>query len=298
MEERKLRITFIKPFKIKRNNLMMKHLREEDKEKNKIFDNVKKFNSKILIKIKENKNKKNIKTIFKKNQIALFATSLMLITAGYLNYSNNIKKAALGDAKLVSTDVIENEETNDTEKNSSLEQVNINSKNSMNEKKNESVTKTSSRIDEEEIVTENYSKNEKEETATETATETSTKSIEDNKNDDYFIQSKLDRNTMYSQMLETYENILANEKIPNDQKSIAANEIKNINDRKNATLTIENLLKTKGLEQTLILTNDNNVDVVVKSKENLEQDKVAQILNIVSRELNVPAENIHISIYN
>ena len=100
---------------------------------------------------------------------------------------------------------------------------------------------------------------------------------------------------MYSQMIETYTKILENSEIPNDQKDIASNEIKNINYRKNQIYTIENLLKTKGIENVVVLTNENNIDVIVDSKENLESQKVAQIQNIVSREMNAKIEDIHIT---
>ena len=98
-------------------------------------------------------------------------------------------------------------------------------------------------------------------------------------------------------MLETYEKILEKESIPSDQKSIASNEIKNINNRKNAISIVENLIKTKGFEEVFILINDNNIDVVVKSSSNLTTEQVAQITNIVSRELNSKIEDIHISIH-
>ena len=91
--------------------------------------------------------------------------------------------------------------------------------------------------------------------------------------------------------------ILENEKIPTDQKSIASNEIKNINDRINAISIAENLIKTKGFEDVILLINDNNVNVVVKRNENLKEEEVAQITNIVSRELKAEIENIHITIH-
>ena len=116
--------------------------------------------------------------------------------------------------------------------------------------------------------------------------------------DNYFTQTRLERETMYSQMLETYEDILENENIPADQKSIASNEIKNINNRKNAISIVENLIKTKGFEDVVLLINDNNINIVVKYENNLTTEQVAQITNIVSRELNAEIENIHISIHN
>ena len=99
-------------------------------------------------------------------------------------------------------------------------------------------------------------------------------------------------------MLESYTNILKDTNVPNDQKSIATNEIKKINDRKNQISTIENLLKGKNIEDSVILINDNSIDAIIKSSTELSKKTVAQIENIISRELNANIQDIHISTHN
>ena len=71
-------------------------------------------------------------------------------------------------------------------------------------------------------------------------------------------------------------------------------KMKNINDKKNAIMIVENLIQTKGFDDVVVLINDQSVNVVVK-KEKLETQEVAQIQNIVQRELKTDIENIHIS---
>ena len=56
----------------------------------------------------------------------------------------------------------------------------------------------------------------------------------------------------------------------------------------------ENLILAKGFKDAVIFVNEGSVSVVVKTDE-LKQEEVAQIQNIVARELNVGAEIIHIS---
>ena len=56
----------------------------------------------------------------------------------------------------------------------------------------------------------------------------------------------------------------------------------------------ENLIKTKGFENSIIFVNGESVSIVVKDNQ-LTTEKVAQIQNIISREMNTKAENIHIS---
>ena len=71
-------------------------------------------------------------------------------------------------------------------------------------------------------------------------------------------------------------------------------EIKKINDIKNSIMICENLIKTKGFENVIIFVNGESISVIVGIEE-LKQEEVAQIQNIVARELNCKVENIHIS---
>ncbi len=122
-----------------------------------------------------------------------------------------------------------------------------------------------------------------------------TKEIVNNVNENkYYEETKLERNRMYSEMLESYQNLIDSPETPQDQKAIAAKEISNINKRKNGLMIAENLIKNKGFEDVVILVNDNIVSVVVKSYI-LNQEQISKIQNIVERELDVEIKNINIS---
>lgn len=216
--------------------------------------------------------------ILKRNQLIVLVISLMLITAGYLNFTSNQDNTqtstiadrddlSIGDAQLVSTIPAENEE----EKIQNL----LNGETNTNEITNEVVENQipiSSAIDNESV-----------ETSNEIETE-----------DYYFITSKLERNTMYSELLETYQEMYNNTNATAEQKSDALSKINNINNTKNAIMIAENLIMAKGFKQVVIFVNEESVSVVIEAEE-LKKEDVAQIQNIVSRELNVEAEKIHIS---
>lgn len=260
----------------------------------------------MIRRISEKKDNSGIKKIMKKNQVVILALALMLMTAGYMNYTNNHENenlllAQLGDAKLVSANVIENnnisqnetteanevnqvEETVETQ--NQIQETNANQVENVIEETNNTVQNENT---EENIYTNNVQPTIEEQN---TAIETSSNNPESK--DDYFTKSKLERETMYSQMLETYQGILENEKISSDQKDIAENEIKNINDKKNAIMIAENLLKTKGFEDVVIFINDPSVNVILK-QNNLDAKQIAQVQNIIQRELKTEIENIHIS---
>lgn len=236
--------------------------------------------------------------VIKRNQIIIFVGALMLIVAGYLNFSDNglpinnlvptstladaEEMASIGDAKLVSANVVDGEQENEIQ-----DIVN-------NNDLNDSVIEKNTEAD-----IKNNDKNVSENMTESSTTETSSNNIESvNKdkqlNNNYFTQSRLDRDTMYSQTLDTYQKIIENESISADQKAIAQKEISKINEQKNSIMIAENLIKVKGFEDLIIFINGENVSVIVKS-DKLEEKEIAQIQNIVTRELGVKIENINIS---
>ena len=222
--------------------------------------------------------------IIKRNQIIIFVIALMLITAGYLNYTtgdggdlvatgslvDSEEVAGIGDAKLVSSNAIEGHE--------SLDSTNIVSGNSttntaIDEKNNASLSGSSS------------------ENKTVTTSGTVAKET-----DEYFTNSRLTRDTMYSQMIESYQKILDNNSISADQKAISQTEIKKINDLKNSIMICENLIKTKGFKDVVIFVNDISISVIIRADaEEITGEGAAQIQNIVAREMKAEIDNIHIS---
>lgn len=121
-----------------------------------------------------------------------------------------------------------------------------------------------------------------------------TSSSSSSRTDDYFASSRLGRDTMYSQMIESYQNLLDNQNVSEEQKTVATQEITEINNTQNSIMICENLIKTKGISDVVIFVNNKSINVIVKA-DTLEQDTIAQIQNIIAREMNAEIENIHIS---
>lgn len=210
--------------------------------------------------------------LFKKNQVIIYVIVLMLMTAGYLNYTNNTKNQAsvetsmqmegaddmqladIGDATLVSSNEVVTENT---------EEENLD--------ENQTDTNT---------------------TANETAETKQTNS--NSSSNDYFTKSKLERDTMYSQMLETYEKVLNSSNSLEISKQTATQEIQKINDTKNSIMISENLIQTKGFKNSVIFVNGDSVSVIIDAQE-IKPEEVAQIQNIIARELKTDIQNIHIA---
>ena len=232
---------------------------------------------------------KIMKGLLKKNQVIIYVIALMLVTAGYLNYTTNTTEqvsaqtamemeanddtqiADIGDATLVNSEAVsENEVTENTGEN-----VNENTNNT----NGDTTQETNGNITQNTNTTENN-------TATQTSAAVTT--------DEYFTKSKLERDTMYSQMIESYENVLNSSNSLETQKQSATEEIKKINDIKNSIMICENLISTKGFTNNIVFVNGDSISVII-GVEQLQQEEVAQIQNIISRELNAEIENIHIS---
>ena len=305
-----MKITYIKFPKHKKedkNVVLMKHLRNRSR----IFDMSKKFrlqkqendfnfmnqlNNEYVNRFLKNLHKIGKNTNFKRKQLSLMVISMMLVTAGYMNYTNSIRtklaernESNLGEAMLVNSNVIsENtniytsevatqDKTKSNEENNS--QKNKNTNNEADNKNDKSVVTSSSEVIEQTIAKENSNTNEK-------------------KISDYFTETKLERDKMFSEMIESYQKIIDGNNSSQDQKNEALNQIKAINEKKESIATIENLFKTKNFENSVVIINDSSVNIIIKSDKKLTKEEVAQIQNIVTRELKCEIDDIHIMTHN
>ena len=193
----------------------------------------------------------------KKNQVIIYVIALMLVAAGYLNYTASGDKSIQANAD---PEITYNENIADI---GDATLVNSNEVEDKDLMYNEDINET---------------------------TQVSSKNT-----DEYFSKSKLERDNMYSQMLETYQNIANSNTVSEEQRNIAIQEITKINNIKNSIMICENILGTKGLDKSVVFVNDNSVSIVVKVDGGLVENQVAQIQNVVSREMGVEIANINIT---
>ncbi len=262
-----------------------------DKEKEKVqvvkINNEKNFdnneNSEQTNVNQDKETKKYKFSIERLKDAGLVAVAVMLIGIGYANFSgsenndiqNQVIQTAsesennLGDVQLVNSEATSLVENDNKVNNSNTQASNSNS------------TEIENTVEETNSETETTS-------ASESSNNTSTSTTE------YFTELKLDRDNIYSQKLEAYQQIVDSTAISSEQKAIAIQEIEKITDEQNSISVAEELIKLKGFEDVVIYANDNAVTVIVRSA-NLSSDQVAQIQNIVTRQLDVSVSNISIS---
>ena len=201
----------------------------------------------------------------------------MLVTAGYWAYISN-------ETQTLETVSVGNENENTTSDEHLGDATLVSNNEVVNDKTNEDNDKSDN---------EKTAKNENADSQDNQENKQETKETSAKNKDDYFQESKLSRDTMYSQTLETYQGILNNSNVSEEQKAIVTQQITDLNKEKNAIMICENLMSTKGFNKCVIFVNVDSISVIVGAEE-LKADEIAQIQNIISREMSAKVENIHI----
>lgn len=231
-------------------------------------------------------------TVIKKNQILAGAVTLMLVTAGYLNYKYDPTKPYdvevtgmieenLGDAVLVdSHGIVQNPIVSGEKNNYTVSQEGtipvFQNQTDLTKLENVSGENKETRNE-----TQGLGKEEK-----------VFKEIED-----YFISTRIDRTNHYAEQIESYETILLGTNTSEEQKKKAQEEIEKINGIRNSIMIAENLIRLKGFEEAIVLVNENSINVIVAS-DNLSATQVAQIQSIIVNEFSVDIEKVHIISYD
>ena len=233
------------------------------------------------------KNKDNIKvkTINKDKvkQFSLIIIACLLFGVGFMSYKTdndeqgkqiaiveNENVDSIGDVELVSSgSVVENETIYGAiVENNEINNEGIQDQNEFQKSKSNTVSNESKENTENEII--------------------------NNETTDYFQTVRIERDTMYSRMLETYNKMIDNENLVETQKSIAVQEIEKITNDQNSIMISENLIKNKGFEDAVVFSNDDVINVIVKAPL-LSNDDIGKIQNIIEREFKVSLENVNIS---
>ena len=117
------------------------------------------------------------------------------------------------------------------------------------------------------------------------------------KEDDSISVFKYDRDNMYSELNENYSNIISNSNSSKEQVTEYQKKLDELIEEKNLITMVENVIKSKGIKDIVIIpTSNGNMNVVIKSEEELEKEKIAQIQQIIVDQLDVNANKLSITI--
>ena len=125
------------------------------------------------------------------------------------------------------------------------------------------------------------------------------KAESNNSNDNTIAVFRYDRDNMYSELMENYKEAIKNGNISKEKIDEYQEKLNKLVEQKNLINMVENVILSQGIEDIAIIpTNDNNVNIIVKSKEKINNEIILKIKQIVSEQLGIEAKKISIEIKN
>ncbi len=266
-----------------------------------------------------------MKNLFRKNNIIIAALAIMIIIAGYLNFSGKHDPIKTGDTNdydttestmgddITDSDILSLDDQGNVLPESALD-LSDSSKSTSKDTAKDNSTKDTASNDSSKDTADNKdsadtAKNDDANVADSNSDTTNTADSKDNKEtstpgeavlvsttttSDFFESAKLNREQWRSKYIETYNGIINNESLSEESKQIAVNALLKLNKVKDAENAAETLLKAKGFSDALVFMQDKRVDVVINAEKLTEQD-VAQIMDVVKAETGRKAAQIHIN---
>lgn len=207
-------------------------------------------------------------TIIKRGQLALISLTLMLAVAGYINYKYNPDR----EKNLGQTVYVNGKDS------STYDNVNIyadkNSQNKTNTDTNTTAQNT--------IPTNNQTNQNTKDTSTD---------------NDSIAVFKYDRDNMFSELSENYRDIISNTNTSKDDVNNYQKKLSDLIEKKDLITMVENVIKAKGISDIVIIpTNNDDLNIVIKSEIDLKPEQIAQIQQIIQSQFGIKADKISISV--
>lgn len=247
-----------------------------------------------------------VKNVVKKNQIIITALAIMIVVAGYLNFTGQ----EISTSGLVSSQKNENviadatatpKETAKMKKEQQKTQDSANAS-SNNNKKQVSKTKKGTR-DAKETTTDISAEDEGKDdyTVTDSGEVVASEEnpgeavmVSNSIGNDYFSSAKLAREQSRAKNKETLMEIINNKSLDAKEKKTAVNQVAAITDAAEKENAAELMLEAKGFEDAVVSITDDSADIVINAGE-LTSQQIAQVQDIVKRKAGIAADKIVIT---
>lgn len=206
-----------------------------------------------------------------KNQIVITALAVMIVVAGYLNFTGQeISTSGLTSTKKASTDATES---------------------SMEASDEDEITMD---ISDEDMDEGDYNVADNGEVEASQDSPGEAVMVSNTLGADYFASAKLSREQSRAKNKETLMDIVNNEEISSDDKEAAIKEVSKITRTAEKESAAELMLQAKGFQDAIVSISGGNADVVVNA-DGLTQQQIAQIEDIVRRKTGIEAGKIVIT---
>ncbi len=239
-----------------------------------------------------------MKKMVHKNQIIITALAVMIVVAGYLNFTGqeittggfglNANKQKTAEQKEAGTKTAKEE----TEPKEDKEDEAAQQKEDDSAKEQDNAQATD--ISEEDDKGKTLSVNDKGEVVASQENPGEAVMVSNVIGADYFSSAKLSREQTRAKNKETLMEIVNNDSLSSADKKAAVQEVAEITENAQKESDAEMMLEAKGFSDAMVSINDGKADVVVDA-EKLSAKEMAQIVDIVKRKTNISAEQIVIT---
>lgn len=235
-----------------------------------------------------------MKKIVHKNQIIITALAVMIVVAGYLNFTGqeittsgfglHADKQKTADKKEAGQETAK-EDAGSKDKDSGAAKQDESSKSNAGE------DAQGTDISEEDSQNSKLTVNDNGEVVASQENPGEAVMVSNVIGSDYFSSAKLSREQTRAKNKETLMEIVNNETLNSDDKKAAVQGVAEITQNAQKESDAELMLEAKGFADAMVSINDGKADVVVDA-ENLSAKEMAQIVDIVKRKTGISAEQI------
>lgn len=109
-----------------------------------------------------------------------------------------------------------------------------------------------------------------------------TQAREEEQREDFFIESKLERDKYRSEQISNYREIINNPKYSEEARKEAQQKILQLTEEIEKAMEIESLIRARGYKDAIAFIHDNAVDVVIETN-GLDKSDVARIGDIIHK---------------
>lgn len=233
-----------------------------------------------------------MKKIVHKNQIIITALAVMIVVAGYLNFTGqeittsgfglNANKQKTAEKKEAGTKTAKEDAESDSKAAAKKDESN-----KSDAKKDAKGTD----ISEEDSQNATLTVNDNGEVVASQENPGEAVMVSNVIGSDYFSSAKLSREQTRAKNKETLMEIVNNETLNSADKKAAVQEVAEITQNAQKESDAELMLEAKGFADAMVSINDGKADVVVDAEE-LSAKEMAQIVDIVKRKTGISAEQI------
>lgn len=236
-----------------------------------------------------------MKKVVHKNQIIITALAVMIVVAGYLNFTGQeITTSGFGGNAAKQKTAEQVKQTTDPQAGSEDGQEEKTTEQTDDTDTQDADSGQTADISEEDSAGTNLDVTDSGEVVASQENPGEAVMVSNMIGSDYFSSAKLSREQTRAKNKETLMEIVNNEALSSADKKAAVQEVAEITENAQKESDAEMLLEAKGFSEAMVSISDGKADVVVDA-EKLTAKEMAQIVDIVKRKTNISAEKIVIT---